>query len=99
MIEVTVFPCYRKPGDHVFEILGCRVARSKTPFLAAARMVLEAFPESAEDWIAMRHPGTEGFALRAKVGVAAGLTVKETGQRPVFVPWRPFDRSVHEGRD
>jgi hypothetical protein len=90
MIEVTVFPAGGKPGEFVFEILGCVVARSRTPFLAAARRVLEAFPESADDWIAMRHPNTDDVALRAKVGIAAGLTVEETGDAPRFRPWKPY---------
>jgi hypothetical protein len=93
MIEVTVFSAFPgggKPGEFFFEILGGVVARSRTPFFAAARRVLEAFPESADDWIVMRHVNTDDIALRAKVGIAAGLTVEETGDAPRFRPWKPY---------
>jgi hypothetical protein len=93
MIEITVFPDNRKPGEFIVECLGCLVARSKTPLLDAARSVLEAFPESADDWIAMRHVNTDDTALRAKVGIAAGLTVKEGNDyRPKFACWQANER-------
>jgi hypothetical protein len=93
MIEIAVFPCSRKPGEFIFEVLGCLVARSRTPFLDAARRVLEAFPESSDDWIAMRHVNTDYVALRAKVGVAAGLTVNEGNhERPRFARWQANER-------
>jgi hypothetical protein len=44
----------------------------------------------------MRHAGSDTIALKATVGVAAGLTVSEEGSTgaPQFTKWQPFERSV-----
>lgn len=63
---------------------------SPTPFLAAARILL-AEGADPSDTLVMRHAGKDHDALRAKIRVAAKLSVMERtdGKRPpTFVPFR-----------
>jgi Fe2+ transport system protein FeoA len=65
------------------------VRSSRTPLLDAARRLLElgADPDAI---ITMRHAGSEIDSLRARIGVAAGLAVREDRGGPEFVRHRPF---------
>jgi len=64
------------------------VTRSRTPLCAAAR-VLIGEGVSPELWIEMRHDGSSVVALRATVGTAAKLTVKDRDNgRPGFARYR-----------
>jgi len=67
------------------------VASSRQPFLDAARVLITAayHPDS---WLEGWRPGSTGFALRARLGIAAGLTVDET--KTVFAKWKPFSSSA-----
>jgi hypothetical protein len=67
------------------------VEGSRTPFCDAARALLAAGLADPGDTLAMRHAGSEHDALRARVGVAAKLTVDETAGNgtPRFVRHRP----------
>ena len=66
------------------------VGSSRQPFLDAARVLIAAgYPAS---WVEGWRPGATAFALRARLGIAAGLTVDET--RTVFAPWKPFSPSA-----
>jgi hypothetical protein len=67
------------------------VGSSRQPFLGAAR-VLMAMGYSPDCWLEGWRPGATAFALIARLGVAAGLTVDET--RTVFEPWKPFSPSA-----
>ena len=67
------------------------VASSRQPFLDAAR-VLIASGYDPDSWLEGWRPGATAFALRGKLGIAAGLTVDET--RTVFARWKPFSRSA-----
>jgi hypothetical protein len=63
------------------------VGSSRQPFLDAARALIAAGHDpgaTLEGW----RPGATAFALRARLGTAALLTVDET--RTVFAPWKPF---------
>lgn len=57
------------------------VGSSRRPFLDAARVLI-----AAGGW----RPGATAFALRARLGIAAGLTVDET--KTVFAKWKPIPR-------
>jgi hypothetical protein len=70
------------------------VTTSRTPFLDAARRLLElGYPADAV--IAMRHAGSVVDSLRATIGNAARLTVKEkaAGSVPRFARWEPYRSS------
>ena len=67
------------------------VGSSRQPFLDAARVLIAAGYDpvsSLEGW----RPGATAFALRARLGIAAGLTVDET--KTVFAKWKPFSSSA-----
>jgi hypothetical protein len=62
---------------------------SRTPFFDAARKLL-AEGYDPNDLLMLRHGGSDTNSLRAKLGTAASLTVKETGYGPQLQPWKPF---------
>jgi hypothetical protein len=66
------------------------IARSTTPFLDAARTLLAqgAAPDAP---FVMRHAGQDHDALRTTVGVAAGLSVDDSGGKPTFRAYKPYD--------
>ena len=67
------------------------VRSSRQPFLDAARALLDAgYP--ATTWIEGWRSGATTFALRAQLGVAAGLTVDES--KTCFARWKPFSSSA-----
>jgi hypothetical protein len=67
------------------------VGSSRQPFLDAARVLIAAGYDP-DCWLEGWRPGATAFALRARLGIAAGLTVDET--RTVFAPWKPFSLSA-----
>ena len=67
------------------------VGSSRQPFLDAARVLIAAGYDP-DSWLEGWRPGATAFALRARLGIAAGLTVDET--RTVFAPWKPFSLSA-----
>jgi len=67
------------------------VGSSRQPFLDAARVLIAAGYDP-DSWLEGWRPGSTAFALRARLGVASGLTVDET--RTVFAPWKPFSPSA-----
>lgn len=67
------------------------VASSRQPFLDAARVLFEAGYD-ADCWLEGWRPEAKAFALRARLGTAARLTVNET--RTVFAPWKHFCSSA-----
>ena len=62
---------------------------SERPFFDGARALLKAGRASPDDMLVMRHAGSDHDALRAKVGVAAGLTIEETGFGPKRRKYKP----------
>jgi hypothetical protein len=52
------------------------VISSRTPFLDAARVILDRGVDS-NSWLILRHQGSDTECLRGKVGLLAKLTVKE----------------------
>jgi hypothetical protein len=74
------------------------VASSRTPFLEAARILLAQGADPNETLLA-RHHGVD--SLRAKIGDAAKITVKERADgrdQPRFVPWTPYPNSNNPHR-
>src|SRR5712672_2027465 len=67
------------------------VGSSRQPFLDAARVLIAAGYDP-DSWLEGWRPGATAFALRARLGIAAGLTVDET--RTVFAKWKPFSSSA-----
>ncbi len=67
------------------------VASSRQPFLDAARVLIAAGYDP-DSWLEGWRPGATAFALRARLGIAAGLTVDET--KTVFAKWKPFSSSA-----
>src|SRR6476659_7886230 len=63
------------------------VACSRQPFLDAARVLIAA-GHDPNSWLEGWRPGSMAFALSARLGIAAGLTIDET--RTVFAKWKPF---------
>jgi hypothetical protein len=80
MIELTVLPA--GPGRFEARLDNRVLAKSRTPFCDAARQLLD-LGYDRDDVVTMRHAGSGTVALRAKVGVAARLTVSEE-PRPAF---------------
>jgi hypothetical protein len=60
---------------------------ARSPFLDAALVLIAAGYDPAS-WVEGWRPGARTFALRARLEIAAGLTVDET--RSVFAAWKPF---------
>ena len=67
------------------------VGASRQSFLDAARVLIAAGYDP-ENWLEGWWPGATAFALRARLGIAAGRTVDET--RTIFAPWKPFSPSA-----
>ena len=69
------------------------VRSSRTPFCDVARVLLYRGVDS-NSWLILRHAGSQTDSLRAKVGVAAKLTVKEPDRgRAHFARYVPFSPS------
>lgn len=62
---------------------------SGTPFFDAARKLV-AQGHDYDTILLLRHEGSETECLRAKLGMAASLTVEETGYGPQLRRWKPF---------
>jgi hypothetical protein len=67
------------------------VDSSRQPFLDAARVLIAAGYDP-DSWLEGWRPGATAFALRARLGIAAGLTVDET--KTGFAKWKPFSSSA-----
>jgi hypothetical protein len=63
------------------------ISASRQPFVDAAR-VLIALGSDPNAVLVMRHAGSDAIALKAKLGVAAGLAVEEGPHGAWFVPHR-----------
>ena len=94
VIEIVVSAHVRANGKPHRSNFDCRVVggpflcTSRQPFLQAARELIKmgCHPETV---LVMRHADSAVEALRARIGVAAELTVDEhNGTR--FAPWKPF---------
>jgi hypothetical protein len=64
-------------------------AYRETPFFDAARELL-AQGYDPSDLLMLRQAGSDTDSLRAKLGTAASLTVKETRYGPQLQSWKPF---------
>jgi hypothetical protein len=85
---ITVAPVTERPGYYTARCNGRLLCRSRQPFLDGTRALL-AVGYPANTTIIMRHAGSATECLRARLGVAARLTVETNEQgRPVFRPWR-----------
>jgi hypothetical protein len=72
------------------------VVASRTPFCDGARVLLAEGLAMPSDVLIMRHAGSQVDALKAAVGVAAKLTVKEetADGKPRFGSWRPHPKAA-----
>ena len=93
-IDIVVSPRVRQnAGLHPYDFDcwladGPLLCTSRQPFLQAAR-VLIALGHDPVTTLAMRHKDSKVESLRARLGVAASLSVDEhNGTR--FVSWKPF---------
>jgi hypothetical protein len=68
------------------------LATSRTPFFDSARRLVELGADPG-DLLTMRHRGSDTPSLRARVGVAAKLTVNDSPWGPFFVAWRAWSPS------
>jgi hypothetical protein len=96
-ITIIVVPVPQAPGRFSAKLAGTHellATSSRAPFLDAARRLLE-LGHSADAVLVMKHAGSDIACLRAAVGKAAALTVKEKagGSRPRFAPWVPYGPS------
>ena len=94
---ITVSPHIRPDGTKHPNAFDARLAGSdavvcvsETPLFTSARVLLARGMAQPDDTIIMRHAGSEYDALRAKVGVAAELTIAETGSGPRRIKYRPY---------
>ena len=91
-ITVTLEPVDRHGRSRASLPVGTiLVDSSRQPFLEAAR-VLMAASHSPNSWLEGWRPGSSTWALRARLGIAAGLTVDES--KTVFAKWKAFSRSA-----
>ena len=79
---IAVSPHMRADGTkhpNAFEarLAGAVLCVSETPLLDGARALLARSIAQPDDTIAMRHAGSHVDALRARVGVAAGLAIED----------------------
>jgi hypothetical protein len=72
---------------------GRLLAHSRTPFFDAARALLGDGADPAA-WLTMMHAGRDDACLRARLGIAAKLTVEESAHGPVARSWRPASPSA-----
>ena len=72
------------------------VARSRTPFLAAARELLKRGYDPKQKIVMTRYYGNNpGIpCLTSTIGYAAGLMIIETKSGQKFVKYRPFKKEV-----
>jgi hypothetical protein len=77
------------PGSYHATLDGKRLCSSRTPFLTAARKLIER-GFSPDVTVVMRWRRSSADALRARLGAAARLTVVENERAgPVFRPYCP----------
>jgi hypothetical protein len=96
-IVITVAPDTR-PGRYRTYVEAERepLCVSRQPLLDGARKLL-ARGHDPRTMLVMRWDGAEEWALRARLGVAADLTVDEHNGT-VFGKWKPFSRSAGSAR-
>jgi hypothetical protein len=87
-VTIIVAPIASSPGRFMAKLANdgdVLVTSSRTPFLDAARRLLElGYPADAE--VVMRHARSAADSLRATIGNAAALRVTTAGNgRPIFV--------------
>lgn len=89
MIKITVVPSgagrFRAETD-----TGEMFPPSTTPFFAAARRLLDRGVSPVTVMVMFHHLNPDTECLRATVGAAAALTVKEGDRQPRFVKWQEF---------
>jgi hypothetical protein len=89
-IVVSPRPCRKADAEQQYEarLEGELLCLSRTPFLAAARALLEK-GHAPQTEIAMLHAGSDVVALRARLGDAARLTVREDEKGARLAAYRP----------
>lgn len=90
-LTIIVTPAAGRHGAFAARLEGNStvLVTSRAPFLASARKLIAAgYPRDA--MFMMRHEGAKEFALKARLGKAAKLTIEESAHGPVF-------RTVRDG--
>lgn len=88
-LNLTVYALGR--GFYEAHLGSTVLCRSKTPFLSAARVLLEA-NHAPETQLTMTHEGSTVVAMRATVGTAAAQSVVDNDSNgPRFTPYRAFN--------
>jgi hypothetical protein len=83
-ISITITLIVETPGRYQAEVDGkLLVPSSSTPFLDGARELI-AKGYSPYAILEARRPGQSNWDLRAQLGVAAALDVRETANGPIF---------------
>jgi hypothetical protein len=90
-LELVVAPA-SQAGKFEARLTGRTLCVSTTPFVDSARVLLAEGVNPAAV-LTMRHEGSDTFALRSRLGSAAGLTVQESTGSPRFATWRPYVRA------
>jgi hypothetical protein len=95
---VEVCPANR-PGSFEAWHNGELVCVSTTPLLSACRRLLMSGAADPNDVAIMKHRGSKVEALRARVAIAAGLTVVEGDRRPRLEKYRAFAPGAANSRN
>ena len=84
----------KHPNAFEARLAGDVLCISETPLLDGARALLARGIALPNDTIVMRHAGSHVDALRARVGVAAGLAISDPagGRRIALRRWEEFAR-------
>jgi hypothetical protein len=90
-IEITIAPAGGKyPADVFTAFQGdIELATSTTPFFDSARRLLE-LGHDPREVLVMRHRGSATVCLRARIGVAARLTVFDRKSGPQIERWQKW---------
>ena len=86
---ITVAPANGSSEQFEARLNERQLCVSRTPFFAAAR-VLQAEGVDPNTVLVLRHLGSQTDSLRARLAVAAGLTVEETKYGPRVRRWKPL---------
>lgn len=87
MIRITVEEIGLRRGLFAAHMDERTLAVSRTPLFSAARVLIDE-GHSPDDEICMQHIDSATVSIKTTVGVAARLSVEETGGAPLLRAWR-----------
>jgi integrase-like protein len=86
-VQVIVARCENRPQLFVAVLDGRLICRSRQPLFDGARVLLEAGYLHPDTVVEIWPAGASGWAMRARLGKVAGLTVVETGPTETARCW------------